>query len=334
MPQFVSRTRFDLAMAGVLAAYLAAFCGLYLAGGGTPETAVIRGFGSLAFLMLSFTLCIGPLARFSPRFQNLIYNRRHLGVTTFFVGLVHAALSLAQFFEGDLLGVFTTNTAYGDPARFPFAPFGVLALVILAAMAATSHDSWFRRLGVRHWKSLHMLVYAAYASLVVHVSFGFLQQEGSVLLWSAFVAVVATVFGLQIVAGLRERVRDGQASPREVDGYVYACELASIPEGGARSIPLGAERVAVVKHQGRAYALTNVCKHQNGPLGEGRVCDGFLECPWHGYQFSPVTGKGPPPYEDAVHVYAVRTEGGRVFVNPQPFYWNDRNPSANAGAPA
>lgn len=317
MPNFLPRTRFDILMAIVMAAYLGVFAISSLALGGTPETTIIRGFGSLAFLMLSFVLCIGPLSRFSPRFGRLIYNRRHLGVTTFFVGLVHALMSLIQFFEGDLVGVFTTNTAYGDPARFPFAPFGVLTLAILFLMAATSHDLWFHKLGIVRWKKLHMLVYFAYASLVVHVTFGFLQDEAHLLLWTGFFAVVATVLGLHVAAGWRER-RVDRVVGEVRDGFVYACRLSEIPESKAKAVSVGAERVAVVRHEGHAYALTNVCKHQNGPLGEGEVVNGFLECPWHGYQFSPRDGTGPPPYCDRVATYAVRVIGDTVYVNPQP----------------
>ena len=317
MPQFVTRTRFDVLMAGAMVSYLGVFAGLYLSMGGTPETVLIRGFGSLAFLMLSFVLCIGPLSRYSETFKRLVYNRRHLGVTTFFVGLIHGLMSLVQFFEGDLVGVFVTNKNYTDLMRFPFAPFGVLALVILAVMAGTSHDLWFRRLGIRNWKRLHMLVYVAYASLVLHVSFGFLQDQQNAPLWIAFAAVVGTVFVLHVMAAMKERIVD-QTVGDELDGYVYACRLGEIPENEAKAISVGGERVAVIHYEGAAYALTNVCKHQNGPLGEGKVVDGYLECPWHGYQFSPKDGTGPPPYCDKVATYDVRMDGDKVYVRPEP----------------
>src|SRR5256714_15026283 len=51
----------------------------------------IKAFGTCAFTMLTIILMIGPLARFSPRFLPLLYNRRHFGVLTFFVALVHAS---------------------------------------------------------------------------------------------------------------------------------------------------------------------------------------------------------------------------------------------------
>ena len=45
----------------------------------------LQATGLCAFLMLTIILCIGPLARLSPRFLPLLYNRRHFGVLTFLV---------------------------------------------------------------------------------------------------------------------------------------------------------------------------------------------------------------------------------------------------------
>ena len=63
----------------------------------TAETLMIRGCALSAILLLHITLCIGPLARLSPLFSPLLYNRRHLGVTVFGLGLVHAGLAVFQF---------------------------------------------------------------------------------------------------------------------------------------------------------------------------------------------------------------------------------------------
>src|SRR5215469_5539765 len=49
----------------------------------------IRAFGTCAFFMLTIILSIGPLARLDRRFLRLLYNRRHFGVLTFLVALVH-----------------------------------------------------------------------------------------------------------------------------------------------------------------------------------------------------------------------------------------------------
>jgi hypothetical protein len=57
----------------------------------------IRAFGTCAFLMLTIILSIGPLARLDRRFLPLLYNRRHFGVLTFFVALLHASFMVEWF---------------------------------------------------------------------------------------------------------------------------------------------------------------------------------------------------------------------------------------------
>ena len=47
------------------------------------------------------------------------------------------------------------------------------------------------------------------------------------------------------------------------------------------------------------YVLDNYCPHKGGPLASGSFDDqGFLVCPWHGYQYDPKTGHSPPGYDD------------------------------------
>jgi nitrite reductase/ring-hydroxylating ferredoxin subunit len=79
------------------------------------------------------------------------------------------------------------------------------------------------------------------------------------------------------------------------------------------------ERIAVVRTRGALCAISNVCPHQNGPLGEGIVRDGYLECPWHGYQFDPCTGLGPPGFSDSVPTYDLVHKGKQTYVRlPSP----------------
>ena len=57
----------------------------------------IRAFGTCAFFMLTIILSIGPLARLDRHFLPLLYNRRHFGVLTFFVALLHASFMVEWF---------------------------------------------------------------------------------------------------------------------------------------------------------------------------------------------------------------------------------------------
>jgi nitrite reductase/ring-hydroxylating ferredoxin subunit len=64
--------------------------------------------------------------------------------------------------------------------------------------------------------------------------------------------------------------------------------------------------------------VSNVCQHQNGPLGEGKIVGGCITCPWHGYQYDPATGASPPPFTERVPTFRVRVRAGRVEVHCIP----------------
>ena len=312
-----------------LAAGVVAYLGIFIAAGGalrpnaTIEILLIRAFGTGAFVLLHLVLSIGPLSRLDSRFLPLLYNRRHLGVTMVILALAHGGLSVFQFHAmGDtnpLVSVLTSNGRYDSLAAFPFQPLGLAALVILFLMAATSHDFWLANLTAPVWKRLHMLVYLAYALLVVHVAAGVLQVEPSPVLIDALILGVVWLLTIHLLAGWRERQVDGKAAVEGLDdGFVDACALANIADGRAQVISLGEERVAIFRFDQKLAAISNVCQHQNGPLGEGRILNGCVVCPWHGYEYRPETGASPPPFTEKVSTFRLRLKGERVFVDPTP----------------
>jgi nitrite reductase/ring-hydroxylating ferredoxin subunit len=286
----------------------------------TLETLVIRALGSLALLLLHVVLAIGPLCRLDSRFLPLLYNRRHLGVTMFLLAAAHGLFSLFQFHaQGDehpLVSLFTANASYGSLPGFPFEVLGFLALAILFLMAATSHDFWLFNLTPRVWKGLHMLVYPAYGLVVGHVALGTLQVERDPLLEGVLVLGVGAVLALHLAAGWRERRCDRELAAGA--GWVDVGPAQELRDGRARVVTLAGERVAVFRHGERVSAISNLCAHQNGPLGEGRIVDGCITCPWHGYQYRPEDGCSPPPFQERVPTYSVRIERGRVLVDPRP----------------
>jgi nitrite reductase/ring-hydroxylating ferredoxin subunit/DMSO/TMAO reductase YedYZ heme-binding membrane subunit len=300
----------------------------------TDEILLMRAFGAGAFVLLHIILCIGPLCRLNPKFLPLLYNRRHAGVTMCLLAIVHAALVILTYHAGGdtnpILGIFISTPVAGPFATVPFQPFGFFALVIVLLMAATSHDFWLANLSAPVWKSLHMLVYVAYALLVGHVTFGILQSEISPVYVSAVAVGFVIVLVLHMVAAIRELPLDRDIAPKSKiknqkskmssapDGFVDVCSLDDIPENRARIVCRTGERVAIFKYDGKISAVSNVCQHQNGPLGEGKIVDGCITCPWHGYQYLPDTGASPPPFVEKVPTFNVRVLNGRVLLHPKP----------------
>lgn len=314
---------YDLVLVAALVLYLAVFAGVgsLVYPTATAETLLIRAFGTAALLLLNVILCIGPLCRLNRRFLPLLYNRRHLGVVMFLSALVHGAFSIFQFHAlGDvspLLSVFISNPRYDSFRDFPFQPFGFGALLILFVMAATSHDFWLHNLSAPVWKRIHMMVYFAYALVVAHVVLGALQTEHNQALAVLLGAGLVLVSTLHLLAGAKERQVDRLTAKAAAEGFIEVCQVDHIPEKRAAVVSVGGERIAVFRYDGKLSAVSNVCRHQNGPLGEGRIIDGCITCPWHGYQYLPDSGASPPPFNDKVETYLVKLVGDKVLIHPK-----------------
>jgi len=90
---------------------------------------------------------------------------------------------------------------------------------------------------------------------------------------------------------------------------------ADIPdEGRVRAAVVDGRPVALSRCGGRLGALENHCPHQGGPLGEGSIEKGLLRCPWHGYDYDPITGVPPGDFADAVPAFAVQERGDGTWV--------------------
>jgi nitrite reductase/ring-hydroxylating ferredoxin subunit len=276
----------------------------------------MNAFGTCAFLLLSMILSIGPAARLDPRFLPLLYNRRHLGVLATAVAATHAYAALDWYFSYGPYNRFEMllrgNTSFFQVHGFPFEVFGMFALLVMLLLAATSHDFWLRFLTPPAWKGLHMALYAAYLAVVAHISLGALQASANPLLAVVTGLCVVGVASLHVAASRRRTVE----API-VDGWIDAGPASAIVENqGIVVTPPGAESIAIFRHGGRLSAVTNLCAHQNGPLGEGRVFDGCITCPWHGYQYRLEDGRAPPPFTETLATFRLRVVDGHIMVDP------------------
>ena len=96
--------------------------------------------------------------------------------------------------------------------------------------------------------------------------------------------------------------------------WTRIADAETLPEGRVRSITCGRRTLCLTHHDGQYAALDNRCPHQGGPLGEGSIEGGWLRCPWHGWDFHPLTGKPPGGFDDGVEVFAVELRDGGVYV--------------------
>ena len=287
----------------------------------TIETLIIRATALSAFVLLHCILAIGPLARIDSRYLPLLYNRRHAGVSMFILAFVHGVFSIIQFHSlGDtnvLISLFTSNQKYLELSQYPFQSLGFGALIIFFLMAITSHDFWLKNLGPRIWKALHMGVYIAYVLILFHVALGAFQYESHPLNWVLIISAFLAIAGLHLYSGyLSVRSLRQNKSDQSNDGYHRVCHIDEIADDCAKTIYIEEENIAIFKYNGKVSAIHNVCKHQQGPLGEGKIIDGCITCPWHAYQYLPHNGQSPPPFSEKVKTYRTKLIDHEVWVNP------------------
>jgi nitrite reductase/ring-hydroxylating ferredoxin subunit/multimeric flavodoxin WrbA len=85
------------------------------------------------------------------------------------------------------------------------------------------------------------------------------------------------------------------------------------------AVKLDRHRIAVFHYAGAFRAIADGCNHRGGPLSEGRLRDEYVICPWHGWEYSVVTGRGPEGFdEEQVPVFAVEERGDGVWIRTPP----------------
>ena len=88
------------------------------------------------------------------------------------------------------------------------------------------------------------------------------------------------------------------------------------------TVTAGHKSFCLTHHEGKFGCLDNKCPHQGGPLGEGSIENGLLRCPWHGWDYDPISGKAPG-FDDGVETFPIEIREDGVYVlleeeEPQP----------------
>ena len=121
-----------------------------------------------------------------------------------------------------------------------------------------------------------------------------------------------------------------EPAARDIEWHKVA-EKDQLPDGRVMSVTAGVKTIALVNFDGQYSAMDNRCPHQGGPLGEGSIEKGeggqcWLRCPWHGWDFDPLTGKPPGGHEDTgqtLYPVEARSDGVYVGVAPEPPHEQD-----------
>jgi methionine sulfoxide reductase heme-binding subunit len=162
----------------------------------TSELASITGLTAL--WMLAGVLAISPLRALSPRLSWLIKFRRLLGLFVFFYASLHMLTWLGLYAGFDL------NTIQTDLTKRRFIIMGVSTYLLLLPLAATSTTWAIRKMGGKNWNRLHMLVYLAAITAMVHYWW---KVKPGVLSPAPYTLVMLVLLGVRPVLAWNRRRR-------------------------------------------------------------------------------------------------------------------------------
>ena len=97
------------------------------------------------------------------------------------------------------------------------------------------------------------------------------------------------------------------------DGWVTALPSAELPEGAKTCVEIEGSPIFLTRQNSIVFAMHNRCNHRGGPLAEGDIVDGCIECPWHGSRFRLDNGgvaRGPATAPQSA--FETREENGQI----------------------
>ena len=96
--------------------------------------------------------------------------------------------------------------------------------------------------------------------------------------------------------------------------FVTVARADEVAPGTASRVQAGDVELALSRVGEDFYATAGACLHLKGPLGEGRLDDHLLRCPWHGWTYDVRTGLNDFDHAICLVTYEVRVEDGDVQV--------------------
>ena len=97
-----------------------------------------------------------------------------------------------------------------------------------------------------------------------------------------------------------------------------------LPQGRVKTVTPRNVSICLSHFDGQWAAMDNKCPHQGGPLGEGSIETGvdgqcWIRCPWHGWDFHPLTGAPPGGHEDTgQQLFPVEVRDGEIYIGLEP----------------
>ncbi|MBU6172680.1 MAG: Rieske (2Fe-2S) protein [Planctomycetes bacterium] len=93
------------------------------------------------------------------------------------------------------------------------------------------------------------------------------------------------------------------------------CDSQKLMEGEAIELLADGGVIAIFRHQGELFAIDGICMHQGGPLARGKLMDGTVTCPWHGWQYELRTGCNAVTCKPMLKTYEIQESDGIIEID-------------------
>ena len=96
--------------------------------------------------------------------------------------------------------------------------------------------------------------------------------------------------------------------------FIKVANISQVPPETVIEVLVGGEPYAICNAGGTVRALSGVCIHRGGPLGQGQIHDGRVVCPYHLWEFDCATGEYDYDSAKRVPTFEVKVEDGDILL--------------------
>ncbi len=252
----------------------------------------------------------------------------HPAITDIVVG----AWTATEVFDAlDALGEGSVSARCADVSLL--TGIGAASLAVLSGLTDWQHTVVRpRRVGLVHAIANISITLLQGASLALRL-LGARRAGRALSGFSYGVLIASSYLGGEMVG--KYRIGVNRAPVDQVpQQFVPVMAERDLPENQPLRVEAGGVPVLLVRQGDRIYAMHAICTHLGGPLPQGTLVDGAIQCPWHGSRFDLRTGRvvqGPASFPE--QCLATRVREGQIEVGPPAGLGRCRHEPAGATVP-
>ncbi|MHB8483951.1 MAG: Rieske (2Fe-2S) protein [Nitrospiria bacterium] len=97
--------------------------------------------------------------------------------------------------------------------------------------------------------------------------------------------------------------------------FIKVLKTLDLRPDGKKIVEINGLEIALFNIQDQIYAISNICPHNGGSLGEGMLFGQTLLCPLHFWKFNIATGKSSNQPAYRVETYPVKLEKEWIYLD-------------------